>query len=260
MLFFGFFWSLFLWWVVGVLFSGCLGCWGCGVLGVVPGGVRTDRISCRDLEVLGFIARYGVVSRRAVAVWAGTGRTVTIVREGRLVRSGLVEAQPGFGGLGVVLAVTAEGLRALGLDDLRVPRFSFGSLVHDCVVAEAGARLESSGWSTFSEREVLSLERAERRVLYCAELSRGRVHRPDLVRCREGSDVESVEVELAVKGAARLDELLRGWRRAVGDGRLSGVVYWCSPRVLSVVDRAVRRTRTDRFIRVEALPSWCLLA
>lgn len=41
----------------------------------MPGGKRTHRISERDLEVLEFIARYGVVPRSAVAMWAGTART-----------------------------------------------------------------------------------------------------------------------------------------------------------------------------------------
>ncbi len=39
----------------------------------MPGGKRSDQISARDLEVLEFIARFGVVPRAAVATWAGTG-------------------------------------------------------------------------------------------------------------------------------------------------------------------------------------------
>ncbi len=50
----------------------------------MPGGKRTDRISPRDIEVLEFIARLGVAPRSAVALWAGTARTVTITRERRL--------------------------------------------------------------------------------------------------------------------------------------------------------------------------------
>jgi len=84
-----------------------------------------------------------------------------------------------------------------------------------------------------------------------AELGGGRVHRADLVRYRGGGRPDAVEVELAVKGSARLDELLRGWRRAVGEGRLGGVLYRCAPRVGEVVERAVERTRTGEFIRVE---------
>lgn len=50
----------------------------------MPGGRRTDRISQRDLEVLDFIARQGVVPREAVAIRAGTARAVTAARERRL--------------------------------------------------------------------------------------------------------------------------------------------------------------------------------
>jgi hypothetical protein len=50
---------------------------------------RTDRVSQRDLEVLEFIARYGVVPRDAVALWANTTIAMTRGRERRLAAAGL---------------------------------------------------------------------------------------------------------------------------------------------------------------------------
>ena len=50
----------------------------------MPGGKRTGQISRRDVEVLEFIARFGVVPRSAVATWALTGQTATLTREHRL--------------------------------------------------------------------------------------------------------------------------------------------------------------------------------
>jgi hypothetical protein len=224
-----------------------------GVLGGMPGGRRTDRISKRDLEVLEFVARFGVVSRRAVSVWAATGRTVTITRESRLRGWGLVEVQGGVGELGALVIVTSEGLHVAGRANLRAPRFSLSSVVHECAVAEAAAVLERSGWGTLSEREIVLREKEEGRGALSAELPGGRVHRADLVRWRAGDRPDAVEVELVAKGSARLDELLRGWRRAVGEGRFGGVVYRCAPRVGEVVARAVERTRTGEFIRVEGV-------
>jgi hypothetical protein len=69
----------------------------------MPGGRRTDRISQRDLEVLEFVARFGVVPREAVAMWAGTARAVTAARERRLREAGLVEVIPGIGDTGRIV-------------------------------------------------------------------------------------------------------------------------------------------------------------
>jgi len=230
---------------------------GVGAIGIVlccmPGGPRSDRISQRDLEVLEFVARFGVVPRSASAVWAGTGRTVTITRESRLRGWGLLEVYRGPGDLGVVELVTAEGLRVVGRSDLRAPGFALGSVVHDCAVACEAAQFEAEGWETLSEREIFADERRAGRGRWSAELGQGRVHRADLLRWKDRNEVEAVEVELAAKGSARLDELLRGWRRAVGEGRLGGVLYRCGGGVVDVVARAVERTRTGEFIRVEGV-------
>lgn len=43
-----------------------------------------ETISFRDLQVLDFICRFGVVNRAAVSSWADTGRSVTLDRERRL--------------------------------------------------------------------------------------------------------------------------------------------------------------------------------
>ena len=53
-----------------------------------------ETISYRDLEVLDFICRFGVVNRIAVQWWADTGRSVTLDRERRLREAGLIEVHP----------------------------------------------------------------------------------------------------------------------------------------------------------------------
>jgi DNA invertase Pin-like site-specific DNA recombinase len=65
--------------------------WGYGEGGITVGGKRTDAISARDLEVLEFVARFGVVPRRAVGLWAGTGEAVTWRWKRRLRKVGSQE-------------------------------------------------------------------------------------------------------------------------------------------------------------------------
>jgi hypothetical protein len=219
----------------------------------MPGGKRTDRISKRDLEVLEFIARFGVVPRTAVATWAGTGRTVTITRERRLREAGLIEVSPGVGGSDRLLVCTKLGLRLAGRTDLRLARFSLQRVHHESVVASLAASLERAGDRTLSEREILARERAAGERVCSASLPRGRFHRADLVRLNADGGHEAVEVELTLKGASRLDELLRAWRRVVAEQRVKRVVYRCSPDARPYVERAVERTHTSAAIAVESL-------
>lgn len=215
---------------------------------------RSDRISPRDLEVLGFIGRFGVVPRSALAIWAGTARTVTIERESRLRRAGLIAVRRGYGEFNPLSCATRPGLLASGRGELRPPRFSPALLGHEVLVAEHAASLESVGQRLLSEREIQARERAAGAPQFSALLDRDRLHRADLIQLSDRDEPPvAVEIELSTKGAARLDELLRAWRRAVLEGLVSGVVYRCNSRTLPHVRKAVERTKAEGAIRVEAL-------
>jgi hypothetical protein len=214
----------------------------------MPHGPRTDRISQRDLEVLEFIARHGLVPRDAVAHWAATSRSVTYGRERRLLSTGMI-VRSGFGSDLRLLAPTSLGLRACGRSDLRPPRHSPATLRHEALTARLAATLERAGGRLLSEREVLAVERAEGEQLLSASLGRGRIHRADLIRLdADGTPAEAIEVELTNKGAARLDALLRAWHWAVAERRLQRVIYYCSPQTRRFVERAIERTRTAEVI------------
>ena len=218
----------------------------------MPGGKRTERISKRDLEVLEFVARFGMVPREVVALWAGTARAVTAARERRLREAGLIEVLPGFGEIGRLLLCTRRGLRVVGRDDLSTPTFSPAVLQHTAVAARIAAQLEVSGRRVLSEREILAAERLSGERLYTIELRRGRKHRPDLILLGEAN--EAIEVELTNKAPRRLEGLVRAWRRSVGRGGQFGRVhYLCSPRTHPHVTRAVSRLYGEEVIHVEEL-------
>jgi len=215
---------------------------------------RTDRISQRDVEVLGFIARFGVVSRQAVSGWAGTAQSCTLARERRLREAGLVEVRCGVWGEGKLLAATRPGLALCGRGELRPARFSLASVRHEAAVSELAAAIERRGGRTLSEREIAARERERGERLLSAELGAKRFHRADLLRLgSDGEAPEAIEVELTAKGQARLDELLRAWRWAVAERRLKRVVYLCPPRVHGVLERAVKRTGVEPAVAVQEL-------
>lgn len=215
---------------------------------------RTERISRRDLEVLEFVARFGVVSREAVAAWAGTAQTCTLSRERRLREAQLVEVRCGVWGEGKLLAATRAGLALCGRGELRPARFSLATARHEATVAELAAQMEQAGERTLSEREIAAHERERGERSLSAELGARRFHRADLMRVgADDEPPEAIEVELTAKGQARLDELLRAWRWAVAERRLRRVVYRCPPRIRGVVERAVERTGTEAAVAVEGL-------
>jgi hypothetical protein len=215
------------------------------------GGKRTDAISRRDLEVLEFIARFGIVPREAVAIWAGTKRAPTLKRERRLRISKLITVLPGVGATGRLVLPTRDGLTACGRTDLRAVQFSFARVGHEAAVAVLAARLERQGNRLLSEREIVAGERLEGDRHLSAALSNGRYHRPDLVRITD--TIDAIEVELTSKASVRLDEILRAWRRAVVQRRVGRVVYRCSASTIRQLERAVRRTSTQAQVRIEPL-------
>jgi hypothetical protein len=222
----------------------------------MPRGVRTDRISERDLEVLGFIARYGVVPRQAVSLWADPRRTVTQRRERRLRLAGLVELKPAFAAAGPFAIATRSGLRACGRAELRPARLSWGEVLHQTQCALVGAELERGGAKVLSEREIMAAERLAGKRPYSADVGQ-RYHRPDLIRL-DFERVEAIEVELTPKGATRLDAILRAWRRAVVQRRLGRVLYLCCDKTLPTVERSIARTKTNELIHAEPLPDFGL--
>lgn len=105
-----------------------------------------------------------------------------------------------------------------------------------------------------TERELRFAERTERRTIASVEVGSlpggvPRLHRPDLV-VLEGERATAIEVELSAKAPARLDVIIRAWRRAVGGRRLDGVRYLCAP---GPARRGVERTRA-RLVRIEEAP------
>ena len=108
-------------------------------------GLARRRITDRDLEVLEFVARFGLVPGAAAARWAGTSHSVTYRREARWREHGLVRVLPSVAGSGRLLTCTREGLRAVGREGLRPARVSVGGVRHAATVAWVAAELERRG-------------------------------------------------------------------------------------------------------------------
>lgn len=174
-----------------------------------------------------FVARFGVVPREAVAIWAGTARAVTAARERRLREARLIEVRPGFGDTGRIVICKRAGLRACYREELSTPRPSPATLIHSAACAHVAARLERDGRRVLSEYEIAARERVERKRIYSAQT-------------REGHH-------------QRLDGILRGWRWAVAEKRFGRVRYLCSPKAMRYVTRAAERMPGSDGVEIERL-------
>jgi hypothetical protein len=152
------------------------------------GGEKERRVSARDVKVLGFVARFGVVPRSAVARWAGTAKTVTSEREKRLRDAGLLEVTRPWLSPEPVLVATAAGLAVCGRPELPVAQVSTRTLRHFVAAAHLAAGLEGAGEQLLSERELLAHERAMGRRDFSIRLGgEEKYHRPDMVILPIGS-------------------------------------------------------------------------
>lgn len=212
----------------------------------------------RDRELVRFVGRLGAVSVEHAMAALGVGRTAAYRRVAACVERGLLERLLLLRGEPSLLRATRAGLRYAGLG-LPVAAISPGAVDHWMRCATAALLLaEECGPDRLiaSERELRAAERTEGRPIASAEVGflpggRPRLHRPDLA-VLGGERAVAIEVELTAKAPARLDAIVRAWRRTA---TVSEVRYLCAPGpARRAVERAVERTIAERFVRIEEAP------
>lgn len=214
----------------------------------------------RDLELVRFVGRHGLVGMRHVMAELGVGRTAAYRRVAACIEAGLLErlelvrSEPG------TLRTTRDGLRYAGLG-LSVAAVSPGAVDHMlrcATVAQLAAKTYGAD-RILTERELILAELIEGRPIASAKVGigsrgRARLHRPDLaVRTEKGTI--AIEVELTPKSPGRLEGLIRAWRREMVAGTLAEVHYLCAPgQTRRAVERAVQKARAERIIAIAEAP------
>lgn len=202
----------------------------------------------------------------------GLSHAVAYRRLARLSEYGMVRPEAPFRGSAALFVPTRLGLReVLGLDDAKSPAVSAWSYNHQLHVGRVLAQLHAHGvaWesSRVTRRRRVAAEQAgdlikSRRLALWLPRSR-RTHLPDALiwpsdRSREHDRPIAVEVELAQKSRARIDEILGEYAISIG---FRGVVYVCDPNChRAVLAAATNRpsvsvTTLDEFGRGIALPT-----
>jgi hypothetical protein len=207
----------------------------------------------RDRELVRFVGRHGAVAMDHVMATMCVGRTAAYRRVAACMERGLLDRLDLLRGEPSLLRATRGGLRYAGLG-LPVAAVSPGSVDHWLRCASTSLLLaqEFGAERILTERELRLLERIEGQPIASAkvgELAGGepRLHRPDLAILTDERPI-AVEVELTPKGAGRLDQLIRAWRRASWVGE---VRYLCEPGATRRgVERAVQKVRAEGRVRI----------
>jgi hypothetical protein len=219
-------------------------------------------LSERQLGLLRWCAGLGAVTADALAVHdrstlaSARGRLADAERHRLTCAWRLLKDQP------TIYTVTKRGLRLAGISGVEPSRVSPGGARHAILCCAAAVALERDypDWLVLGEPSVRRLEREISRPL--AEIGRlasgsgARArHRPDLLlvdpRGSGGLPV-AIEVEISVKGAARLRDICLAWSRS---REVAGVIYLAAAEVMVPLRRAIDSAGADGRIVILGLDS-----
>jgi hypothetical protein len=217
-------------------------------------------ITNRDKEIVAWIGRIGAADPVQVMARFGMGRTVTYRRLAALEAAGLTTCSRLLYQQSGLVVATRAGLRLVGLEDLGIVRVSAASVAHWQASTTIAVLLERrhGGGSVGGVREIRHAQRITGRPVASAPIGTAG-HLPDLAVWGPSGPGHpggtAVEVELTVKAPVRLEQIVRGWRRAVGQGVVGHVLYVCSPEAQRAVDRAIAATHAHEQVRTVLMPA-----
>jgi hypothetical protein len=219
-------------------------------------------LSERQTALIRWCAGLGAVTADALAVHdrstlaSARGRLADAERHRLTCAWRLLRDEP------TIYTVTRRGLRLAEISGIEPSRVSPGGARHAILCCAAAVALERGypDWLVLGEPSIRRLEQEISRPL--AEVGRlasgtgtRARHRPDLLlvdRRDAGGLPIAIEVELSVKGAARLKEICRAWSRS---RRVGGVIYVAAPEVMAPLQRAIDGAGADGQIVVLGLES-----
>lgn len=210
----------------------------------------------RDLEILGFLTRYGAATAEQVRreFFHGTrelergtedqtdeearprnvGSVKAAYRRLRALQErGMVRGERVFYGAPGVYRVTEQGAHLAGVD-LPPPRRDLPRLHHTLEVLELSWKIRSEGgvveWVTEREvrRDKLAARREKRTGRMVSGGATGRT--PDGVAILESTEEITVELELSFKRAANYRRIFSDYEAQIASGEVDGVRFYLASR------------------------------
>jgi len=206
----------------------------------------------RDLDVLRWVGRHGIVTREHVAnrffgrdsastgIWAAYRRVRILVNLGLLQQDHCLWREP------AVLRLTSHGARIAQLD-VRPARLVLPEVRHALAVVDLVERLLAQlpdDTLLITERE---MRVARRRDLRLDPTTIGTGRMPDAELRRDGQRV-AIELDLTPKRSAVYEDILNSYMRQ----RYDAVWWYVSPRVVDRLKRIVVSNQANDFVSIEA--------
>jgi hypothetical protein len=213
----------------------------------------------RDRAIVEWLGRLGAAGAGDVMARFSMGRSQAYARLRALVDAALVEPRRLLCGLPALFVATREGLVWARLARFEPCRVSASTATHWALCTRLAVALEHAepDYRVWSEREVRVAELDAGHAIASARLGRlpdgrPRLRRADLVLMPRDEHRQpiAVEVELAVKGARRLEAICRAWARC---RLVESVRYYASPAAARAVERAVERVHAHDVIEIYSL-------
>jgi hypothetical protein len=209
-------------------------------------------VTVRDVEVLRWVGRHGVVSTEQVAgrFWPAGAASRTVRRRlSALSEAGLLRAsRPGWRRQSKLWLVTPSGLR-LAEVALRPARLVGWRLSHDLALVDLSeALLTECGGSWLTERELMV--GGWRTSLKLRRLPDGLLVRADGRRF-------AVELEASRKDAERLRRIVNDYLPALaGPNALAGVIWYARPELTTAVEHLRSAVKSQGLDWAFELRSW----
>jgi hypothetical protein len=219
----------------------------------------TAMVTDRDRAIVEWIGRLGAAGATDAMARFSMGRSQAYARLRTLVDAALVEPRRLLCGHPALFVATREGLVWARLARFEPCHVGVASATHWALCARLAVALERAepNFVMWSERDVRVAELDAGHAVASAEVGRlsdgrPRLRRADLIlmaRDERGRPI-AVEVELAVKGARRLEAICRAWARC---RLIESVRYYAAPAAARAVARAVDRVHAHDVIEIHSL-------
>jgi hypothetical protein len=216
---------------------------------------RGPQVTDRDIDILGWIGRHGLVTPAQVARHFFTrddgdvGQWAAYRRLRKLEELGLIRQDRTFWREANVLRLTGAGARLADID-VGPARLVLAEVRHTLAVVDLVESLLASspnGTAVRTERE-LRIDR--RRELTSGTRTPGRGRVPDALFIHPRGKKVAIELDITPKRTRDLERILIAYLQE----RYDGIVWYVMPRQVERLKEIVRKQRADDVVEVRAWP------
>ena len=219
--------------------------------GVLPvGSARRVELTDRDIEILTWITRHGIVTveqiaRRFFPGTSGIHAAQRRIRKLAAVHPPVIRRDRTFWRYPTVIRVTASGANLTGCD-LRPARLVLAEVAHSLAIVDLTEQLlrDHPGATVITERERRAERYRDKRT--GGRRATGRIPDGVLVTHASPAKETAIEVDLSARREKTVEQIVRAYQAE----RYAAVLWYVLPSRVARIQGIVKRCRADSFIDV----------